>query len=93
MFNIQRYLLGTTTLDVEKKLSFQTGGLFRQVQSAWKPIVEMVFPDRAVFPEGIVPGRFRSIMLASMILPILAFFLACYLFLYWPALQFRLVQK
>ena len=52
--------------------TFQTGGHSRQVQFAWNSIVakksrnwEMVFPDRVVFPEGIVPDRFDCILLPT----------------------------
>ena len=39
----QMFLSGTTTLNVTKKWSFQTGGRSKQVQCAWNPVVDRNF--------------------------------------------------
>ena len=54
-------LSGTTILDVRKRWHLQTGGLSRHGQFVWNPVVDrnwkMFFPDRVVFPEGVVSDR------------------------------------
>ena len=56
-YQIQWNLSETTSQNIKKKWSFQTGGHSRKVQFAWIPLadrnfqeLDMVFPERVVFP-------------------------------------------
>ncbi len=56
---VQWILSGTTTLDVKKRRSFQTGGRSRQVQFAWNPIDDRNFQKSE-------NGRCRQVSLYKM---------------------------
>ena len=59
---VQSNLSGTTTLDVKKEWSFQTGGRYRQVQFAWNPMVDGIFHklENGLSREGDLSRRIRS---------------------------------
>ena len=64
---IQSYLSGTTTLDVKKEWSFQTGCRSRQVQFAWNSMVNRNFHklETGLSREGGLfrRRRFRQVLL------------------------------
>ncbi len=77
IFNIQVNLSGTTTLDVKKRWSFQTGGYFREVRFAWNPMVGRHFQKlenglsrQGGLSRGVVPDSFHCINIIFRVLPI-----------------------
>ena len=63
--SVQSNLSGTTTLNVKKKWSFQTGVRSRKVQFAWNPLADRIFHklENGLSREGGLSrrGRYRQV--------------------------------